>query len=90
MCISLEHFTMLDDKKKPVLGSKAQEMLMQDILENAQELAHMFGYHDSPCDFEIIAIEKSALETSHDTGEHPSNIVCYHTEKQRRIHKRRA
>lgn len=81
---------MLDDKKKPVLGSKAQEMLMLDILENAQELAHMLGYHASPCDFEIIAIEKSAHDLAHDPAEHPSNIVCYRTEKQRRDQKRRA
>lgn len=81
---------MRDDNKKPVLGSKAQEMLMQDILENARELAFMLGYQPSACDFEIIAIEKPADGAAHDTAEHPSNIVCYHTEKQRRGLKRRA
>ncbi len=81
---------MLDDKKKRVFGSKAQEMLMQDILENAQELAYLLGYQCSPCDFEIIAIEKPDDEPLRDTSADPSNIVCYHTEKQRRVLKRRA
>lgn len=76
---------MLDDKKKPVLGSKAQEMLMQDILESTQELVNLLGYDAKPCDFEIIAIDPPpAMESD------SSNIVCYQTEKQRRTDKRRA
>ena len=81
---------MLDDTKKPVLGSKAQEMLMQDILENARELAHMLGYRPTACDFEIIAIDKPEDGQTPDDPASPSNIVCYHTEKQRRTLKRRA
>jgi hypothetical protein len=78
---------MLDDKKKPVLGSKAQEMLMQDILESTQELVNMLGYHSTPCEFEIIAIERPETDV---TSSEPSNILCYQTEKQRRVIKRRA
>lgn len=80
---------MRDDSKKPVLGSKAQEMLMQDILENARELACMLGYQSSTCGFEIIAIEKPDVPVV-DPAAPPSNVVCYHTEKQRRESKRRA
>ena len=82
---------MLDNKKKPSLGGKAQEMLMQDILENTQELVSMLGYRSTPCEFEIIAIEPPEDSTTDKSAhQYESNIVCYHEEKQRRHVKRRA
>jgi len=42
-------------------ASKAEEMLMQDILEGMEHFVTLFGYRAIPCEYEIITVEQNTI-----------------------------
>jgi len=78
-------------------GSKAQELLMQDILEGMEDFVSKFGYRAQPCEFEIIHLERTTRTDSHkskDTAEnknkHEAEIISFEKEKEERALKKSA
>ena len=74
-----------------LFGSKAQELLMQDILDGMEDFVSKFGYRAQPCEFEIIHLERTTRtdnDRSKDTAEvdkkHEAEIISFEKEKEER------
>jgi len=72
---------------KTGVSPKAQEMLMQDILEGMEHFVTLFGYRAIPCEYEIIAVEQNAV--SHPAQNAPgaethrsADVISYIERKQ--------
>lgn len=78
-------------------GSKAQELLMQDILEGMEDFVSKFGYRAQPCEFEIIHLERTIRtdsnknkEVAENKNKHEAEIISFEKEKEERALKRSA
>ncbi len=49
------------------LSSKAQEMLMRDVLDGMEDFVGRMGFHNSPCEFEIVPIARNAVAPENKT-----------------------
>ena len=50
-------------KEKEILGDKALEMVMRDVLYGMEDLAAMLGYRGNPGGVEILSIEPASAGT---------------------------
>lgn len=73
---------------KTVVSPKAQEMLMQDILEGMEHFVTLFGYRAIPCEYEIIAVERNAVSypaqnaTGAEETRRSADVISYIERKQ--------
>lgn len=82
---------MLEKEVAAQFGSKAQELLMQDILDGMEDFVTKFGYRAQQCEFEIIHLECTARtddNKSRDTAEtnekQEAEIISFEKEKEER------
>ncbi|MDH5190411.1 MAG: hypothetical protein OEW89_04100 [Gammaproteobacteria bacterium] len=77
-------------------GSKAQELLMQDILEGMEDFVSKFGYRAQKCEFEIIPLKctaRTSKNKSMDTAENKkqdAEIISFEEVRKERTLRRSA
>lgn len=64
-----------------ILGPKALEMIMRDVLGGMEELASMKGYQPGADVIEIVAIEPAAQPTARSDA--PSRVVDFNRFRNR-------
>ena len=76
------------DETTMALGSRAQEMLMRDVLDGMEDFVTLFGYRSQPCEFEIIPLEKNSIcsndpETDNNSRKQDTNIISFSERKEK-------
>ena len=74
---------MSDSGSTRVLGPKALEMIMRDVLGGMEELALMKGYQPASDIVEIIAVE-SGVETGAEGTAKPPRVVDFQRYRRRK------
>lgn len=71
-------------------GSKAQELLMQDILDGMEDFVTKLGYRTQPCEFEIIPLTRAVRSGKKDkqkditanTDKQEAEIISFKEKKE--------
>lgn len=72
-------------------GYKAQELLMQDILDGMEDFVSKLGYRAQQCEFQIIHLEHTirsdgnrSMDTIKKDNKHDAEIISFEKEKEER------
>lgn len=67
------------------LSSKAQEMLMRDVLDGMEDFVSRLGFQNNPCEFEIIPVERNAITSAEKNKGRTSGaeVISYSEKKQK-------
>lgn len=72
------------------LSSKAQEMLMRDVLDGMEDFVGRLGFQNNPCEFEIIPIERNVVAPKEKTSGQEADgktskadVISYSEKKQK-------